>query len=273
MLSDFQKTAKPLPSPTAVLPGIVDYADFSRHYELHHYEPPEDLRPFVVSIWIQRKKVASSNVRPVEIQTGPNAFLFINQHEAFIHGIHSGAFKYNPTIGIHAGVKFRPGGFYAFWGRPMSELAERTFAAEAIFPEIDEKLRSNLSSMEDLDIVHVIEGALRTKHPVLDRRAQEATRIVDLIREDASLYCVRDITEASHRSERSLQLLFQEYIGVPLKWVLMRKRLISALIEANAHTKKWADIAADLGYSSQSHLTRDLKHATGMSPTICQKVR
>ena len=67
--------------------------------------------------------------------------------------------------------------------------------------------------------------------------------------------------------KRQLQGLFNKYVGVGLKWVLMRYRLLEAA-ERAAHTPdlNWAAVAADLGYSHQSHFVNDFKKLIGQSP-------
>jgi hypothetical protein len=61
-------------------PGILA-TDFYDNFELHCYEPPEDLRPYIVHLWTQRPKKATA-IQPLEIQAGPETYLFINNKKA-----------------------------------------------------------------------------------------------------------------------------------------------------------------------------------------------
>ena len=73
-------------------------------------------------------------------------------------------------------------------------------------------------------------------------------------------------------SERSLQHVFQTYAGVGVKWIITRRRLLEAIdrVRSQPHLT-WAEVAAELGYSSQSHFSRDFKDVTGASPSVYLK--
>ena len=69
-------------------------------------------------------------------------------------------------------------------------------------------------------------------------------------------------------SEQSLQLLFQTHVGVGVKWIITRQRLLEALQRAQSHPEMtWVNVAAELGYNSQSHFSRDFKEVIGISPS------
>jgi AraC-like DNA-binding protein len=64
-----------------------------------------------------------------------------------------------------------------------------------------------------------------------------------------------------------MQRLFREYVGVSPKWVLQRYRLHEAAARlAEGTPGTWAAVAADLGYSDQSHFIRDFTRAVGLTP-------
>jgi AraC-like DNA-binding protein len=65
-----------------------------------------------------------------------------------------------------------------------------------------------------------------------------------------------------------LQRLFSDYVGVSPKWVMRRARLHEAAQRTDSgELVDWAQLAADLGYADQAHLTRDFTSTLGMSPT------
>ncbi len=262
MALDLHKSATPLRFANVSHPGILTAVRFQHGYSLHCYEPADDLKPFVVHIWVQRR-LAGEVPAPLEIQTGPNIYLFINANEAYIHGVHSQTFAYDASSTVWVGVKFQPGGLRAFWQRTMVELADRTIPARDIFGHIDDTFCKRLVTMNDEDIVHVLESLLRQHAPCVDtklRQVADAMRVVAL----ADVEQVSDVVRMTGLKERSLQVLFREYVGVSLQWVLTRKRLLAAI--HSTHTT-WADAAAMHGYSSQSHFIRAFKDATGMVPS------
>jgi AraC-like DNA-binding protein len=67
---------------------------------------------------------------------------------------------------------------------------------------------------------------------------------------------------------RSLQRLFADYVGASPKWVMRRARLHEAAERADSgELVDWAELATDLGYADQAHLTRDFTDTIGVSPT------
>ncbi|MFC5467427.1 DUF6597 domain-containing transcriptional factor [Cohnella suwonensis] len=47
-------------------------------------------------------------------------------------------------------LKFNPGGFYPFWGRPLSTLTERSIGAEGVFGEAVLALEKEMLAADDL---------------------------------------------------------------------------------------------------------------------------
>ena len=67
-------------------------------------------------------------------------------------------------------------------------------------------------------------------------------------------------------SERSLQRLVEQRLGLGPKWLVQRRRLHDAVEALKAGTTSLADVAADLGYTDQAHFTHDFRTVTGMTP-------
>ena len=270
MAKGFQKSANKLQEMQLTHPGIIQADDFSGHFELRCYKPSPDLQPFVVHIWTQRPKKPLDPLYkpPIELLSGPNVYLFFTPESTFIHGISGNTFQYDPrSPGVIAGVKFRPGGFYPFLRRSVSELADTT-PASAIFTVADRSFTEQLLMQPDELIVPAIEDLLRVNRPKASRQLNTITAILDAVANNSSLRTVRATAEAFAMSERSLQLLFQTYVGVGVKWIITRQRLLEAIRRAQSQPQRtWVDLAAELGYSSQSHFSRDFKEATGLAPS------
>ena len=67
-------------------------------------------------------------------------------------------------------------------------------------------------------------------------------------------------------SVRTLQRLFDEYVGIGPKWVLDRIRVHAAAERARLPVQSWADVAQSLGYADQAHLTASLSATFGTPP-------
>ena len=98
--------------------------------------------------------------------------------------------------------------------------------------------------------------------------AQQVADLVSRITADPGLRRVDELSAASGMTARTLQRLFADYVGVSPKWVMRRARLHEAAERADSgEPVDWAELAADLGYADQAHLTRDFTTTLGVSPT------
>ncbi|HEX6258479.1 MAG TPA: helix-turn-helix domain-containing protein [Candidatus Saccharimonadales bacterium] len=268
MNKSFQKSAKILQELHQPHPGIIDLDNFNKYFRLRCYEPSLDLRPFVAHIWTQRLHTTPDHA-PIEITTGPNIYLFFTSESAFINDIDKHGFKYNPLASeVIVGVKFRPGGFYPFIRRPVCQLKAHTTDIQSVFPAADELFRATLLSQSDEGAVAMLETLLRDVRPQHNKKLDLIAKILAALEDNTSLQSVEAVARAFGISERSLQLLFQTYVGVGLKWVITRRRLLEAIAQVQAQPhRSWADVAAELGYSSQSHFSREFKKVIGLSPS------
>ena len=92
--------------------------------------------------------------------------------------------------------------------------------------------------------------------------------MVARIAADQGLRRVAQLADVCGMSERRLQRLFADYVGVSPKWVMRRARLHEAALRADTEGEvDWAALAAHLGYADQAHLTRDFTATLGVPPT------
>lgn len=103
--------------------------------------------------------------------------------------------------------------------------------------------------------------------PEGDPRALEANRMADLADGDASLLRVPDLARAMGASQRTLERLAADFLG-PTPAALMRRRRIQLAAERLRldPDAPLAEIAQELGYADQSHLTRDFRAVLGLTP-------
>lgn len=103
--------------------------------------------------------------------------------------------------------------------------------------------------------------------PAADPRGLEANRMAELADTHPGLLRVADLAAAMGASERTLDRLAADFMG-PTPAALMRRRRIQIAAErlrADPRTQL-ADLAHDLGYADQPHLTRDFRAVLGMTP-------
>jgi AraC-like DNA-binding protein len=123
-------------------------------------------------------------------------------------------------------------------------------------------------ALADAEMAAYAEALLCSVLPERDPVAEQAADLVARITADPALRRVDELSSASGLTVRSLQRLFADYVGVSPKWVMRRARLHEAAERADSgELVDWAELAADLGYADQAHLTRDFTDTIGVPPT------
>jgi AraC-like DNA-binding protein len=163
-------------------------------------------------------------------------------------------------VGEVFGIKFRPGMFRQLSRTPAHRLCREAWGGAFTFRvlgcgSVDERIAN-------------AEAALREICPVSiwDPRAILARYLVERVSTKPDLRSVSILAEVSDLSERALQRLFRDYVGVSPKWVVRRFRLQEAAELLATTQQSVASVAADLGYFDQSHFVRDFKAAVGEAP-------
>lgn len=91
--------------------------------------------------------------------------------------------------------------------------------------------------------------------------------IVDDIAADRGITAVEQVQERWRIGRRTLQRLFNGYVGVGPKWVINRYRLHEAIERlAAGGAVDWTELALELGYFDQAHFIRDFKALVGRPP-------
>ncbi len=74
--------------------------------------------------------------------------------------------------------------------------------------------------------------------------------------------------------KRTLQRIFNEYVGVSPKWVIRRYQLHELIERIHSDSGKsvdWAEFALELGYFDHAHLINDFRLIVGYPPVQYQK--
>jgi AraC-like DNA-binding protein len=253
--------------------GILRPAAAAAAFTLARYAPSPDLAPFVERYWIVRWSLSPGRSHLQDVLGQPSVDLVFEPGRAAVWGVVRGRLRRQFSgQGQALGVKFRPGGFYPFWRRPLSDLTDRTIPAAAAFRGRLDRLElrrahAAATSADDAGALAATEAMLRPMLPARDRPSEIASGWVDLARCDRSLVRVRDLAADAGVSPRALERLFRRHIGVPPKWVLRRFRLTDAVDHADREGPiDWAALALRLGYADQSHLINEFRTYAGISP-------
>jgi AraC-like DNA-binding protein len=189
---------------------------------------------------------------------------------AVICGAHSRPFvletaAQSSVVGVH----FRPGGAAAFLGLPLGELTNQHVALEDIWGRGAVELRERLlESRTPSSMFAVLERALLRR--LLDPRPRHAVVEAALRRFAAAptVARVRDVGESTGYGAKRFIELFREDVGLTPK-VFCRVLRFQAVLDriVSGREVDWARVAVDCGYYDQSHLIRDFRAFSGMTPS------
>ena len=109
---------------------------------------------------------------------------------------------------------------------------------------------------------------LRERLPPPDPHVALIHAIVARIDADRELTNVVALARDFDVGTRTLQRLFDDYLGVGPKWVIRRCRLLDA-----AERLRDGEVTNLASYFDQSHLVRDFKAVVGQTPTDYRRAR
>ena len=273
-----QKTAESLPDFPYPVEGNFKLEDFRQYYDFHMYEPSQLLAPYVAYYSIFQPKIhKGSELHFTQVLQVPAASLMFNHKKSLLFGATTKRINHRAVPGdTKIRVIFKTAGLRAFCPEAnMAGLVDTAVPIKDYFRHFNEDFVDGLlSEKKDSEIVKKLETFLLTQHPVFDQNIILINDIIKNLDEDEDLMTIKQVTKKYHKSERWFQALFRSYVGVGLKWVIVRSRLVKVLQHVDSSEDiPWAQLAAELGYSTQSHLINDFKKLIGRSPSEFITVR
>ena len=234
--------------------------------------PADDLSHWIAHYWMIRWDLRGCEPHLAESLPHPNVHVIFEASGAVVAGVQTHMFsRVLEGQSQVFGIKFRPGGFRPFLQFPTSEIADRTVPASTIFGNVDALQALVLSSCEEDEKVDAANAFFHARIPKQDDTITLAGQIVERILEDRDIKTVDDLVRISGIGKRSLQRIFNEYVGVSPKWVIRRYRLHELIERSNSgEVADWSQLALELGYFDQAHLINDFRSITGYSPTEYQ---
>jgi len=246
--------------------GRLDPSGFARHVTFRTIAPPFALLPFIEHFWIIRWDGNLGPYQSTEVMHRPYVDVFLSSQESGIQGTFRGRRTYSAAgRGRILGIRFLPGAFHSFWPGSMADLQDKIVPLAKVFAWADPRGIEALLKLDDDAAISLIID--RIALPPADPTIALINDIISGVETREELQTVAAVAVAFGRSERWLQQKFREYLGIGLKWVIQRHRLLAAarLIRATDEPD-WAGIAYELGYSSQQHFITDFRAVLDMTP-------
>lgn len=226
---------------------------------------PDDLSPMIEHFWWVQWSIDREQTS--EVLPYPSVHIvFENQISEIVGIVRKKFIRKLEGEGAVFGIKFRPAMFRQCDSTPACRLTDRTLPLDlAVW---DRGLVSRLLHTPSMpDKAHLAEKALRLIAKTGDRRSLQIRDLVEYVRTNPDMRSVADLVLKSGWTERTLQRLFRDYLGVSPKWVIRRFRLQEAAECLARQEGTIASVAAELGYFDQAHFARDFKSVVGLSPS------
>jgi len=166
-------------------------------------------------------------------------------------------------------VVFQPNGIYQLLGIPATEFQDSIIPVEEVFDQkvtaLQEKLfqQNNQTHVELLN--HFFRNLINNK---LVSNQSIINNSLDFILTNKGDFSVKQLVEHTAYTERHLERKFKECIGLnPKKFGnVIRLHHFLKLLKNKSDTTNLTAICYDAGFSDQSHLIKDFRKHTGISP-------
>ena len=229
--------------------GIVAPDRGLERFRLDRFEPSPEVARFVAWYWVVTWDLDEPYEQPV--LSHPVVNVIFGDGPARVMGpptrIGSRVLEGSGRV---LGVMFRPAGFRPLLGAPMRTIVDRQLPFPVdLPPECD-----------------AVDDSLASVIPTERQPSEDTTAVVDRIAADPAVVRVAALADQLGVSERQLQRRFSDHVGLSPKSIVRRYRLYEAAERARCGPVDWAALAVELGYSDQSHLSRDFTAALGVPP-------
>ena len=242
-------------------------------------QPSQLLAPYIKNYWIL-KTASDSATLARTVPTGMMSLIFHRGKQLLsIHdnNLHPRAFltgqekmfadlEYTGQVNMIS-VVFHPVGVRAFFDLPINTIYNQRVTAGDLGDKELAALESSLTSTEDdqLCIMLIEQFLLKRLCRLAEhnlKRLDAAIRQINFGQTD-----VVRLADTACLSRKQFQRVFSEYVGANPKDFSRTIRFQRALhiLENNPETT-WAALAYDCGYFDQSHLIKDFKAISGLTP-------
>jgi AraC-like DNA-binding protein len=248
--------------------------------QLDYRVPADDLKPFVTLFYhfaanmdqfedIERADHAQLRFR---LNDGPAGYTFPDgtvQDAPPLHivGPTSGAMTTRaagPLLVI--GMGLQPAGWAALLGVDASAMLNRVLDGPSIFGPAMTQAADEMRAVDDIDArIAIVESFVRSSIARADSRALDFARQIDAWLADGVSPELDNLVAATGLSKRQVERRCNALYGAPPKVLARKYRALRAAV-ALANGEATLDELLEQGFYDQSHLIREMKHFTGLTP-------
>ncbi|WP_230684938.1 AraC family transcriptional regulator [Cellulomonas sp. JZ18] len=257
---------------------LVDPRDTS--FRIGRWGPPDDLAPLVRRYWVPTWSVPDGQEAVQRVLQYPVCLVVVSDTYARFYGVQPGLSTTTLRgTGWAVGVMLQPAagalltaGSVAPWTGRHADLAD-ALARTTPQAEVDALVAAVRATMEPAPADEARQRAATAhldafwrRYLPVDEEGALVDAVVAAVEDDPAILRVAQLCERFAMTERTLQRLTRRRLGLTPKWLVQRRRLHEAAGRLREGGATLADLAADLGYADESHLSRDFRRVTGMTP-------
>ncbi len=253
----------------ATEPGILHPGRSRQQFDYRRHVPDLRLAPFVENFWTIIWELPAGAEFTASVLPYPSVNLTVTNTEAHVTGVTRTRYdRHLVGDGWVVGARFRAGCFRPFLGSPVKALTDRHRPITDVLGRDTTVLEHAVAATCDrAERVSLLTDFLLVDLPDPDPVADSLATLVAEIAARPEIKRVSQVARLAGVSVRTLQRLFDDYVGAGPKWAIIRCRLQDAAVRAaQGDPTDWGVLAADLGFADQSHLTRAFTRTIGVPP-------
>lgn len=170
-------------------------------------------------------------------------------------------------------IEFLPGGLYAFTGIPQSELRDLQCSAYEVEKALTRDLKAVAMTSQSVE-----EQVFRTDNILIEALEKKATMHISVIsalskiKQSGGQVLIKSLAENEYISERHLNRLFENDIGLSVKMFARLTRINRAikLYKSNV-SLNISCVAQETGFFDESHFIRDFNEFCNTTPNTFAK--
>ncbi len=165
-------------------------------------------------------------------------------------------------------IEFVPGGLHAITGIKQSELCDIQIQVD----QVDKCLSYSL--IHAVEISNNIDDMISMANMIFLKAIEKNNKqhavvnsTLERIKAESGVLTIKELSQSEYVSERHLNRLFNQYVGIGAKMFLRIARVNNSInMLKSDHYKSCLNTAQILGYFDQSHFVHDFKQICGVSP-------
>jgi len=200
-----------------------------------------------------------------------------NMRRVFLSGLQPESIKVPVFAGdVYWGMRISPAACARVLRTNPSKFQTRNMCEAKDFPHLTENLPEKLEACQDFaEAVSVYENRLRELNLQPEDSDEKIAEAIEIIEENNGEIKIAALADAVNLSARQLERRFKNSSGLtPKQYARARRLRATAVSLLENENLNWARRAAEMGFTDQSHLTREFVSVTGRSPnSFAEKVK